>query len=73
MTFTFNEMSSKEILRARLGVLRQEHRALDEKIHSLGETEHMDSLEIRRLKKHKLMLKDQIVRLEDQITPDIIA
>jgi len=60
-------------LERELARLKQEHRDLDSAIEAL---EHMvagDQLQIQRLKKRKLILKDQIMRLEDQLTPDIIA
>ena len=67
------ELNSEEMLRIRLGVLRQEHRDLDDAIHVLETSGRGDQLAIRRLKKQKLSLKDQIARVEDQLTPDIIA
>lgn len=67
------EMDSLEVLRVKLGVLRQEHRDLDEAIHAMESAVRCDQLALRRLKKRKLMLKDHIARLEDILTPDIIA
>ncbi len=67
------EMNHDEVLRVKLGVLRREHRDLDEAIHALEVSGRGDQLALRRLKKHKLGLKDQIARIEDQLTPDIIA
>ena len=55
-----------------LEVLRQEHRDLDLAISVLVEKA-IDQLAVKRLKKKKLMLKDQISRFEDELTPDIIA
>ena len=66
-------LDHQEVLRIRLGVLRREHRDLDEAIHALQEARHADQLRIRRLKKRKLALKDEIARIEDELTPDIIA
>ncbi len=66
-------MEQLEVLRVQLGVLRQEHRDLDDAIHALQETGKSDMLTIKRLKKQKLGLKDKIAVLEDRITPDIIA
>jgi len=66
-------MDRAEVLRARLSVLRLEHRDLDEAIRAMEERASMDMLTLRRMKKRKLMLKDMISRLEDEITPDIIA
>jgi hypothetical protein len=60
-------------LREELMKLRNEHRALDEEIVALETMAGADQLLIRRLKKKKLMLKDQITAVEDQLLPDIIA
>lgn len=67
------QMETEEVLRIKLEVLRREHRDLDEAIHALQERGSADLLTIRRLKKQKLALKDQIRILEDRILPDIIA
>ncbi|SMO32648.1 YdcH family protein [Paracoccus laeviglucosivorans] len=67
------EMSSDDIARARLEVLRREHRDLDDAIAALSEQSLTHSLGLLRLKKQKLLLKDRIARLEDDLTPDIIA
>lgn len=53
--------------------MRIEHRDLDAAIDALTRTGGPDQLQIARLKKRKLHLKDQIAIIEDQITPDIIA
>ena len=58
---------------ARLVRLRQEHRDLDAAIEALRATPAPDQLQIARLKKRKLRLKDEIAQLEDQMIPDIIA
>ena len=68
-----NTLSFEEMLRIKLEVLRREHRDLDEAIHALETNGHPDQLTLRRLKKQKLSLKDQIVKIEDQLIPDIIA
>ena len=60
-------------MHARLQQLKLEHRDLNDVIDRLIEHAPFDQLQLQRLKKRKLMLKDQISRLEDQITPDIIA
>ena len=60
-------------LESELARLRQEHRDLDTAIEALERMVAGDQLQIQRLKKRKLVLRDQIMRLEDQITPDIIA
>ncbi|MEZ5779197.1 MAG: DUF465 domain-containing protein [Paracoccaceae bacterium] len=67
------EMENAEVLRVELEVLRQEHRDLDEAIHVMEASGRADQLRLRRLKKQKLMLKDKIARIEDILTPDIIA
>lgn len=67
------EMKTEEVLKVELEVFRREHRDLDEAIAALEETGRADQLRLRRLKKQKLALKDKIARIEDQLTPDIIA
>jgi hypothetical protein len=64
---------SEEELRKRLEMLRIEHRDLDAAIDALSSTGAMDQLQVARLKKRKLRLKDQIAMLEDYLIPDIIA
>ena len=61
------------VLRVRIAKLRQEHQDLDAAVHALEQGQHPDQIQIARLKKRKLALRDQIVLLEDQLTPDIIA
>ncbi len=63
----------KQRLRAQLAELKQEHRDLDAAIAGLEETIRPDQLQIKRLKKRKLQLKDEIARVEDELFPDIIA
>jgi hypothetical protein len=63
----------EEELRRRLAMLRTEHRDLDAAIGALISTDSQDQLQIARLKKRKLQLKDQIAMIEDYLTPDIIA
>jgi|SRR5690349_11819480 len=60
-------------LRAQLAQLRQEHRDLDAAIEALHNSPGSDLLQVQRLKKRKLHLRDRIIQIEDQITPDIIA
>ena len=60
-------------LSAELERLKQEHRDLDAAIDALLHTPGYDRLQVQRLKKRKLLLKDRIDRIEDQLFPDIIA
>ena len=65
-------MDETEVIRL-IGVLRQEHRDLDDAIDALLFAPASDQLQVARLKKRKLKLKDEIAALEDQLIPDIIA
>ena len=67
-----SQLNHNEVRAIELEVLRQEHRDLDLAISVLVEKA-IDQLAVKRLKKKKLMLKDQISRFEDELTPDIIA
>lgn len=58
---------------ARLEILRTDHRDLDAAILALGAATPIDQLQLARLKKRKLRLRDEITMLEDQLIPDIIA
>ena len=62
-----------EETRAKLEALKTEHRDLDEVIAKVSEKVPFDQLQIQRLKKRKLVLKDLIAKLESQLVPDIIA
>jgi len=64
---------SEEEMRKRLTRLRIEHRDLDAAIDALTAVGSPDQLQIARLKKRKLLLRDQIAMIEDYLTPDIIA
>jgi hypothetical protein len=70
-----NKLSDEEraSLQAELEHLREEHRDLDAAIEALTHLKTGDLLQIQRLKKRKLVLRDRIVFVEDQLTPDIIA
>jgi hypothetical protein len=60
-------------LRDQLARLQQEHRDLDAAISALQHAPGSDMLQVQRLKKRKLSLRDRISHIEDQLTPDIIA
>ncbi|MFJ6024399.1 YdcH family protein [Brevundimonas sp. NPDC092305] len=62
-----------KVLRAELKALRQEHADLDASIEALGHMPIPDQLMIARLKRKKLQLRDEIVKIEARILPDIIA
>jgi hypothetical protein len=64
---------TEEEMRKRLAALRIEHRDLDAAIDALSLNGARDQLQIARLKKRKLLLKDQIAMIEDYLIPDIIA
>ena len=64
---------TEEEMRKRLSALKVEHRDLDAAIDALVAAGSPDQLQIARLKKRKLALKDQIALIEDYLTPDIIA
>lgn len=61
------------ILRVKLAALKSEHRDLDDAIEMLLEAPGKDQLQLARLKKRKLRLKDEIAEIEDRLLPDIIA
>jgi hypothetical protein len=60
-------------LRTQLSRLQQEHRDLDAAIAALQESPGSDLIQVQRLKKRKLVLRDRITFIEDELTPDIIA
>lgn len=66
-------MSEQEALRQKLVELELEHRDLDDVIARLTERAPYDQLQLQRLKKRKLILKDQISHIEAELLPDIIA
>lgn len=63
----------EENLRERLTELRREHKDLDDIIDRLWQTKPVDFLQLNRLKKRKLRLKDEIEHIESELLPDIIA
>jgi hypothetical protein len=60
-------------IETRIGALREEHRDLDSAIEALALAGNRDQLQLARLKKRKLRLRDEITLLEDRLIPDIIA
>lgn len=66
-------MKTNDVLRVELDEFRRQHRDLDEAIAALVDKGTGDQLTIRRLKKQKLRLKDQIALIHDRLIPDIIA
>ncbi len=66
-------MSENDALLKKLEDLRSEHRDLDDVIARLTEQSAYNQLQLQRLKKRKLMLKDQIAKLKSKLLPDIIA
>lgn len=67
------EAEEQEIIKQRLLELETEHRDLDDVIERLSDNSVVDQIQIRRLKKRKLQLKDQISRLQSRLYPNIIA
>ena len=66
-------MDNIEALKNKLAELRTEHRGLDDEISSMTEDGSYNQLQIQRLKRRKLALKDQIAHIENNLLPDIIA
>ena len=66
-------LESSEDIKRRIGELNLEHRDLDRAIEALELNPFHDELQLKRLKKRKLMLKDQIFMLQRQLVPDIPA
>lgn len=66
-------MSNQEKLKERLELLKAEHRDLDDAILALAQRPMPDMVQLARLKKKKLQLRDDIIRLESELLPDIIA
>lgn len=66
-------MDEEDELREKLAELKTEHQDLDDIIDRLSQTQPVDFLQVQRLKKRKLALKDAIQKLESNLLPDIIA
>ncbi|HZU91372.1 MAG TPA: DUF465 domain-containing protein [Stellaceae bacterium] len=62
-----------EALKAQLAALKSQHRELDDVIARIVEHSSFDQVQLQRLKKRKLLLKDQIAKIENELLPDIIA
>lgn len=69
----YTEIMNPEEIMQRLELLRQDHRDLDSAISALAGSGSSDQLQLARLKKRKLRLRDEIAVLEDALVPDIIA
>ena len=67
------DMTGEDGIEQELALLVQEHRDLDAAIDALRELPHHDQLQLARMKRRKLKLRDEIAFLQDQLTPDIIA
>lgn len=65
--------AEEQALRAKMAELEQEHRDLDTAIQAMAETGVNDQLQLTRMKKRKLQLKDLITQINDRLLPDIIA
>jgi len=68
-----DDADERQVLLTKLEGLKSEHRDLDDVIARIAETIPFDQLQLQRLKKRKLVLKDQIAMVEDKLVPDIIA
>ena len=63
----------QELLRRKLNDLHIEHRDLDEILDRMANDVHVDQLQVKRIKKRKLLLKDTIAKIKSKLLPDIIA
>jgi hypothetical protein len=68
-----NEMTHRDVIKIKLVQYQQDHRDLDDAISALHATVNPDILTLKRLKRQKLTLKDKIAKIQDELTPDIIA
>jgi len=66
-------MTDVETIKRRIAELQLEHRGLDAMIDAIGQQSRFDELQLRRLKKRKLQIKDTILLLELQLVPDVPA
>ncbi|MEK9672863.1 MAG: DUF465 domain-containing protein [Rhodospirillaceae bacterium] len=66
-------MDEQEALRQKLKEMKVEHRDLDDAIGHLADATPFDQIKLQRMKKRKLILKDEIAKLESKLLPDIIA
>lgn len=66
-------MVEKETLKRKLDLLDEEHRELDTMIENMMRESIVNQLAIQRLKKRKLLIRDQLVKIRSQLLPDIIA
>lgn len=66
-------MSDEESIKRRIAELQLEHRGLDAMIETIGRQQRFDELQVRRLKKRKLQIKDSIFLLQMQLVPDVPA
>ncbi|GGG35289.1 hypothetical protein GCM10008026_15050 [Chelatococcus composti] len=73
MTTDIDDEDERQQMIGELNRLREEHRDLDAAIAAIESVGPADQLQVQRLKKRKLILKDRITFLEDKLTPDIIA
>lgn len=68
-----SKMVDRTQIRKQVSILQHEHRGLDLKIFDLEEDSNVSNVQVQRLKKEKLRLKDQIIKLQSLLLPDIIA
>ena len=66
-------MNEQETMKERLAQLKAEHRDLDDAIQALSQRSMPDMIQLQRLKKKKLLLRDEILKIENRLMPDIIA
>ena len=69
----YKKMTDVETIKRRIAELQLEHRGLDAMISTVGERTEFDELQLRRLKKRKLQIKDSISLLQMQLVPDVQA